>query len=382
MENNITKTALDMLYLCGCALTNEKPRESRLAGVDLKKLYALSKYHSITALVCEGLERAGELPEATGREYMESFHTARNKAVRKNLLLDTERAKICSFLEEKGIWYMPLKGVILKDLYPKIGLRQMADNDILFDEAGREVVRDWFRDQGYDIEAYDIGNHDVYWKAPVYNYEMHVALFSESHNGDLQRYYKHIKARLLKDAGNRYGYHFTDEDFYVYFLAHGLKHFDVSGIGVRFLLDMYVYLEQKQSGWNASYVESQLEVLGLSAFEGNCRNLMAQMFTDVHTFSDRELSPELRELLLYFLTSGAYGTLEQRVQTMVNKRGSLSYLMQRCFPGTEVLRVYHPMFRHKWLMPLGWIYRGVQVLRSHADKVLREIRLILQTKRK
>lgn len=44
-------------------------------------------------------------------------------------------------MEQRGIWYLPLKGIILKEFYPSVGMRQMSDNDILFDEAFAEQVR-------------------------------------------------------------------------------------------------------------------------------------------------------------------------------------------------------------------------------------------------
>ena len=65
--------------------------------------------------------------------YNDKFRTAKEKASRKNIFLDAGRKKLFSFCEENGIWYMPLKGSVLKELYPDFSMRQMADNDILFD---------------------------------------------------------------------------------------------------------------------------------------------------------------------------------------------------------------------------------------------------------
>lgn len=48
---------------------------------------------------------------------------------------------------------MPLKGVILKELYPKIGMRQMSDNDILFDETYRKDVVRFMKNKGYDYDV-------------------------------------------------------------------------------------------------------------------------------------------------------------------------------------------------------------------------------------
>ena len=68
------------------------------------------------------------------------FHQAYNKAVRKNVILDVERTAIFEEFERKGIWYMPLKGSILKELYPENGMREMADNDVLYDAKNNEKL--------------------------------------------------------------------------------------------------------------------------------------------------------------------------------------------------------------------------------------------------
>ncbi len=384
--NTISKdTAFAVLYLCGCVLSEKIPDVARLSEIDLKELYAVSRFHSLTALVCEGLELTKLSPTEESQKYITVFQKEKEKAARKNLMLDTKRSELFAFMEQNAIWYMPLKGVILKDMYPKIGLRQMADNDILFDKSYRKTIRDWFAKQGYEIKSYDIGNHDVYLKEPVYNYEMHIALFEESRSRKLQEYYKNVKSRLVKDSDNNYGYHFTDEDFYIYFISHGFKHFDGSGNGLRFLCDLYVYLKAKESTMDFSYINKSLKALELIDFEQNCRELVGEIFGDIHTFKFESLAPRHYEMLQYFLSSGAYGTLKQSVQKGVDKRGKLQYLFWRLFPGAEILKNYHPVFKNKWLMPIGWIYRTFKIISSREkklEKAIREFKTIFKTKRK
>ena len=72
---------------------------------------------------------------------------------------------------------MPLKGCILKEMYPDFSMRQMADNDILFDEKFRSAIRQYFIDHQYTVVSYLQVNHDAYEKPPVLNFEMHTALF-------------------------------------------------------------------------------------------------------------------------------------------------------------------------------------------------------------
>ncbi len=381
MTEIMKNTALELLYICGCVLTGMSPSAARLKNINLHTLYSISKFHSLTAIVCEGLEAASYTPSEEEKACFSSFQTAKQKSIRKNLLLDTERASILSFMEQNGIWYMPLKGVILKDMYPKIGLRQMADNDILFDESYRERVRDWFAERGYEVEAYGKGNHDVYLKAPIYNYEMHVSLYGESHSEQWQDYYRAVKSRLVKNGDNGYGYHFTDEDFYIYFLTHGFKHFDGSGTGLRFLLDLYVYLNKKHETLDMAYIENELKILGIVDFERNCRELVFEVFSDVNTFEFQGLTPEKQELLTYFITSGTYGTIEQSVEKAMKKQGRLKYLLSRFFPGTSVLKLYNPIFRHWWLLPLGWIYRAFKIIFSRPERVKKELRAIYKVKK-
>jgi len=62
-------------------------------------------------------------------------------------------------------------------------------------------------------------------------------------------YYEEIKQRLVKDSENEYGYHFSDEDFYIYLLLHGYKHFSNYGNGIGFLTDIFVFLQKKNNSW-------------------------------------------------------------------------------------------------------------------------------------
>lgn len=381
MKNISNSTAFAILYLCVCVLTDTKPNTEKISGINLKDLYTISKFHSLTAIVCEGLERSELSLSDENREYMIIFRKEKEKAVRKNLLLDTERSNICAYMEQHGIWYMPLKGVVLKDMYPKIGLRQMADNDILFDKTHRQAVKNYFLNRNYEVKAYGIGNHDVYLKNPVYNYEMHVALYEDNNSLNWQ-YYKDVKDRLVKDADNGFGYHFTDEDFYLYFISHGFKHFDESGNGLRFLLDLYVYLLKKNSEMNFNYINNELKKLGISEFEQNCRELVSEIFRNINDFKYEALKPEQRDLLLYFITSGTYGTVERRVGNGIKKRGKWGYLIFRIFPGADTLAGYHPVFKHKWLIPVGWVYRAFHIIFIHNSNPTRELKTIIKTKRK
>lgn len=125
----------DLLTLLRCGVNTEKPSEELVRRYQdqtdgksehaekLRTLYQLSRSHFVDALTGTVLKQAGvRLPA----EWEQSVA----KAIRKVILFDAERAELLKFFEQNKIWYLPLKGIILKEYYPSVGMRQMSDNDI------------------------------------------------------------------------------------------------------------------------------------------------------------------------------------------------------------------------------------------------------------
>ncbi len=371
----MNKAFYDLIYLCSCAVNCTTPSKNRLEQMNMEQLYTAAKYHTLTAITACALESAGFQED--------KFRTAKEKAARKNLFLDTERKKLFSFCENREIWYMPLKGSVLKEMYPDFSMRQMADNDILFDEKYRSDIKKYFKDNGYSVVSYNQENHDVYEKPPVLNFEMHTALFGQAHNKAWKKYYGDIKDRLIKDSDNNFGYHFSDEDFYIYITTHEYKHYSGGGAGLRSLLDCYVYLQAKQDSMDWSYITDECKKLGISDFEQQSRNLSQRVFRE----SSAELSDENKQILEYYLASGTYGTSQQftqhKIESFQKQTGStsrLKYIWHRLFPPMEIYETYFPFFyKHKFLLPVGWIYRLIRGVTARRKKVLSEIEYLYRS---
>jgi len=368
----MNKNFSDLLYLCRCAVNNQIPESSRVSEMNIELLYKTARFHTLTAVTAYALESAGITDH--------NFEQAKEKAMRKNMFLDLERKKLFKYFEETGIWYMQLKGTVLKDIYPELGMRQMADNDILFDAAFQETVRDYFVKQEYDVISFDQGNHDVYKKPPVLNFEMHTSLFGKGHNEKWQKYYADIKERLIKNENTEYGYHFTDEDFYVYITTHEYKHHTGAGTGIRSLLDCYVYLKNKSDSLDWNYIEAECEKLGIAEFEKQSRETALKIFGN----SEHDLSASDMEFLDQYLTSGTYGTLENAVKTRMKKyadktgrKSKYRYILNRLIPDDDYYRSYAPFFRkYKILRPFFLFYRLFRGLILHGKNVLTELKTI------
>lgn len=385
------KTSEFLIYLMACSLQGTKPEEALLANIDMEALLRLAKAHSVSAMVCMALEQTDAF-QHTAETTRLKWLDAKNKAVRKNMLLDTERHQLEKEFAEHGIWYMPLKGSILKDWYPKFGMREMADNDILFDPAGRKQVREIFQNRSYKTVSFRKGNHDVYEKAPIYNFEMHVSLFNGTYK-ELTEQYENVKERLLPVDGTAYQFAFTPEDFYVFVLAHAHKHYSYSGTGIRTLADIYIMNQKLGGTMNWEYVDSELRGLGIFSYERESRELAQKLFGIAELPTEANLSEAEQQMLAYYLGASTYGTIENRTLNQMQKLqpdgGAITahtkqkYLLSRIFPGREWCKARAPtVYKYPVLLPFFWVrrlvYRGI----TNRKKVTQEIKALKAVSRR
>lgn len=367
----MNKSAKDLIYLLSCAVNGITPDKASVQAMDPEQLYQLAKAHSLRAAVFIAL-RSADAKDV-------NFQQAYNKAVRKNVLLDVERTAIFAEMEHRGIWYMPLKGSILKELYPENGMREMADNDVLYDSTKQAEVRTLMLSRGYSAESVGKSHHDVYMKPPVLNFELHTQLFRAA--SDFYAYYQNPKRLMIPDEGSKYGFHFSDEDFYVYMLAHEYKHYCAGGTGLRSLLDCYVFLQNKRDALDWAYIRGQTEQLGLTGFEREQRALAEKVFSSV-TFP--ELTEHEQELLDYFLTSKTYGTTSRaadntirKYQSKLRSRSRFRFLWARLFPEPKYMEQDFSFFcRHKLLLPVGYLWRIIRAPFIRKDKIKAEMKAL------
>ena len=369
-EQEYQEAIQDVIYLAGCAVNGNIPEAGRVHAMNLENLYRAADRHSLTAITAMALESAGVHDRA--------FTQAKGKAIRKVAMFDTEREIVLRELEKAGIWYMPLKGSVLKTLYPKIGMRQMSDNDILYDVSRSADVRAIMESLGFTTVIYVQNNfsHDQYNKEPVCNFEMHRALFAPISGKALYNYYLNVKERLIKDEGNAFGYHYTDEDFYIYITAHEYKHYSIGGTGLRSLLDAYVFLKRLDGKLNWNYIAGELDKLGIADFERRNRDLARRLF------SGEALTPEDEAMLQYVVSSGVYGTRQNHVSNQIRKiggggKGKLRYLMNRIFLPMECVESVYPFFyRHRVLLPILCFWRIGKALTTRRKRVCSELKIL------
>ena len=376
VQDYTVRIAMDLIYLVSCAVNEKTPDAERVRQMDLPEVYRLSQRHMLTAAVAFALETIMPLPHA--------FDQAKKKAIRKLSLFDIERTAILHELDAAGIWHLPLKGILLKNDYPKSAMRQMSDNDILCDSTKMPEIRQIMERLGYTCDHYEWENHDTYSKPPVLEFEMHHSLFNEDHFPLYFNYYRNIKAKLLPVEGTSACFRMTDEDFYLYDLVHTYKHETNAGSGLRALLDVYVFL-RAHTGMNRAYLDAELKKLHLCDYEEKTRSLSQKLFTGAALDEPEQIA--LRSVVMAGYC-GTQDTMEynQMAKNLGNDDSNAAkrrFIKDRIFISGNALEKHYPFFaKHKALYPVLLLYRPVKGALTHPKGILKEYKRIIHFKKK
>ena len=360
--------------------------ENNSEANNIGRFYYIAKKHNLVLLMAQAMEKMGFESDS---DIWKRWLKEKNQLIYKSVLMDVEREAIQDFFEENNIWYMLLKGMVIRKYYPSPELREMADNDILFDNKYSKEVYEFMTKRGYKTEDYNKGYHDEYLKPPAYNFEMHRQLVSSKERPKWYEYYKDVKSILINDANGKNQFYFSDNDFYVYFIVHTYKHFLNSGMGLRTVLDVYLYVSNLQEKLDFFYIEEQLKKLDAYDFEQTFRSIAFKMFDE--NLEDRKwwdlFDVKEQEMLSYVLDAGTYGNLENSVAHKMGytkgekKKTSdkAKYIFRRLFPSMDTIEEFFPFFyKHKWAIPFLYIYRIGKIPFARRKKVAGELKEVFK----
>ena len=269
------------------------------------------------------------------------------------------------FREEK-IPFLPLKGYQTRKLYPHPEARFSCDLDVFYDKKDEKKVGEILKEEGFSFVIENAVHQE--WKKDSVTIEMHYSLTEQG--STFEEYYQDVWKRLRLVDGTEYA--FKKEDEYVYFLAHAAKHLLGGGIGVRTILDGYMY--EKKLSLDKAYLENELKKVGLEKLSTLVQDLASAWF------DDGEETPNVKFFGDFVLSSGIYGTRSNYVVTSnePSKKGTKGrYLLQAIFPRYRNMRSWYPVIKKcPLLLPFVWVYRWFEVLltrRKSFAKIIKDV---------
>lgn len=368
MEKNITnfQTGSYMVKLIRSVFRDEEP-EAIPEGISIKKLYKMAKMHNVDYIVYEAVKR---IPGIDLGEYEVKWQERSVQCAMQGIVQRAERDKLYKALPKAGVRILPLKGCLIKEMYPRTEFRQMADLDILIDAENAELVKQVMEEQGYKTKVFDVSNHDAYMKEPWCYVEIHRSLFTEKNKNAAK--YENMWERAYEDPVSGGIYHLNWDDFYIYMLEHFAKHFYQSGSGIRSIMDIYVFLKEKGDELHKDYLEKTLKELNLWKFKEEMEQIAEDWFVKGVIGNHKKAEERILE-------SGAYGTevfeymhimndMEEQCHSKLMAR--IVYIGRMIFLNYDGMCMLYPIVgKLPFLLPVFWIYRIIHVILHKQDKI-------------
>ena len=285
--------------------------------------------------------------------------------------------QVLHLFAENGIDCLPLKGCVMKSLYPSGELRVMGDADILIRQEQYDRIRPLVEEMGFRQVRESL--YDYEWQREDLYLEPHKSLISPAEK-DLYALLGTGWEKAVCEEGNRYV--LSPEDTFLFLFAHMTKHYRNCGIGSRHMVDLYVY-RRANPGMDENYLETAMEKLGLLEFYRNILRLLDCWFSDGPEDSVVTFITE------YVFSGGSFGLQEYGVHTEAARksggadrvRGSRrKTLLRTVFPDRRTMaKHYRILEKLPALLPILWVYRWFEVLLRRPERIGRKLRVAAQT---
>lgn len=345
-----------ILYaLLRSALCEGQIRDSRLADMSedgITLVYDLAKKHDLAHLVGYALDQIGTL---TDTEISGKYRKQISQAIYRCARQDYEFEKICNILDNAKIPYLPLKGAVIRSLYPEPWMRTCTDIDILVKAEDLDAAISVLVDNGYIHKG--TAFHDACFSSPAgVRLELHYALaddnFPEKQRVALARVWEHLSAA----PGYVYRMEMPREWLYFFHFAHMARHFTCGGCGIRPFLDLWIM--NNKLPCDKQRLRSMLEDVGLLKFATEM-----QSFAD-HLFTGAEMTETTEMVQSFVLDGGVHGTLEANIaMTQVTSGSKLKLVWNKIFLPYYIIAELFPILkRHKWLMPFAQVWRWMRLV--------------------
>lgn len=345
------KTFLDIIR---SGLTEKKAEIP--SDFDFKYAVDIAKKHHILPILYFGMLNSEIMSSSEiEAELTEGIYI--NTIIDCNQIHEAEELK--QMFRDKKIDFAMLKGSHLKSLFPKSVMRSMSDFDILIRPDQIEAAKELVKARGYIFITET--DHVTEWaKGSYFHLELHKKLVPSTemfgaYYSDSWKYFYPVK-----DGENEYVMLPSDE--YIFIFLHFVKHYISGGVGIRQMLDLWVFSE-KEKAIDYGYVEQQLETLGLFEFWKNIRDTLECWMNGAD-------STEKTDFITNFIfLSGVFGNRKNYLIANAVKSnekpenaGKRRILELFFLPYSGMCIKYPVLKKHPVLLPFYWVKRLITAL--------------------
>ena len=239
-----------MLCLIRKALHPDDEQTVQLdAGCDAEKLEAMIKRQSLVTMVYPVIMRQAD---DAWRPLKERLRPVYDREIYKGMVQEYEIQSLLDDMEKDGIDCLPMKGWIMRNYYPDPLMRSMGALDVLIRDMDSQKMQKWMEARGYKAVRVQQQFHDEYQKPPCMHVELHHCLIDKACLQPSEIEWMDEITPTFWNSDNsikkkKHIYQLTDDLLYVHHISHFYKHFTGSGVGIRPMIDAYLFFKRKKA---------------------------------------------------------------------------------------------------------------------------------------
>ena len=352
----------------GLGLSPRFPNE-KMNGDERRGVYYLGKMHGISAMTAKAVTDSGHATEKS----LAAWKSCVDEATARFARSETALVRLADTMEKNGIPYVPLKGAVVRGLYPSPWRRESTDLDVLVHEADVERASELLQSAcGYTFARREYHNL-VLTIAGGVCLELHFSLRETMEAPDkvLDTVWEHTRR-----VGDTYEYAMTPSFFLFHHMAHMAYHMSHGGIGVKAFVDLKLIREKTAIDENE--VLALCEKAGIRHFYEVCVGLCDVWFSE----TEKKADDETAALAAFVLGCGAFGQKETQAAARRGNDSGTGHFLKRVFVGRDVLEQIYPKLRqYPFLLPYYSAKRIADAVfvRKRAGKFAEELRLGAET---
>lgn len=319
----MTTELRDKLFAVIRAGMDQRSDQISLSAEDCKELMQLGAHQSILPIIHRGLQKM-DAPV----DLVKECDLARLRDTKQYILQKDALSKIGTALDAERIPYIPLKGAVIRYLYPIPELRTSSDIDVLVqeDDLKRAVSA---TEKATDFKTLKKAYHDISMVNSNVHLELHFTIKENSENIDklLARAWEYAEPA----KGSRYT--FTPEFQIFHVVAHMSHHFTHGGLGIRPFLDLW--LMRNKTAFDEVSVRQMCSDCGILKFyEESCNLAEVWLGSDEHTGTTKMLED-------FCLSGGVFGSAEFKNAGRQRGKRGWKYILSRVFPPEYQVKEYY-----------------------------------------
>lgn len=348
---------------------------SIVRNINWEELFKQAREHNLISIIYYSISKL-ELKKNLTKELLNKWVKATFMYSIRELNNMKNIEELFKAFNENELEFVVLKGVIIKELYPKAEFRTMGDCDVIVKESDLDFGKNILKQLGYSENKHkdEHGAHKIFARNNQI-VEMHWTLINDDFFNGSKEFEKKLWNNIRQFKVCRESIYVLNHEYMiVHLIAHMAVHLIWSGFGIRQLLDLYLYSKNYENEINWMKVFSILKSSSLENFSIILYIVIEKLFNyritkenydEINNFKGVLNNNIVETFIEYIFDSGVFGQtnkLDGFTSTIMNSRRNNKKDMiithgRLLFPNMESLNdKYGYAKRYKVLMPVAWMH--------------------------